>query len=123
MSDETQHRFDDEEAGSFHRVAAVRDIPSRKAIVREVNGYEIAIFHLGEAFYAVSNLCPHQHAPVIAAGILTGNTVICPMHGWSYDVTTGKSVEASGCLKTYELRVQGNDLYVRVPDHTAEAAW
>ena len=45
------------------------------------------------------------------------------MHGWSYDVVTGKPVNAGGRLRTFAVRVDGKDVYVLVPDESAEASW
>ena len=109
--------------GEFIRIAALSDVRPARPLVIEVNGHEIAVFRIGDDFHAVSNVCPHQHSPVIAEGPLEGHVITCPMHGWSYDVRTGRSVNASGFLRTFELRVVGDTLQIRVPEPRSESAW
>jgi nitrite reductase (NADH) small subunit len=106
----------------YQRILAVSDIRPGRAVVRTVNGHEIAFFRVGDAVHAVSNVCPHQHAPVLAEGELCGNVITCPMHGWQYEVTTGLAVNASGRLRTYPCRVVDGQVQVEVPE-AAEPAW
>ena len=107
----------------FIRVASTRDFAKTAAIVREVRGHEIAIFRIGEAYHAVTNVCPHQHSPVLAEGMLDGCIVTCPMHGWSFDVVTGRTVNASGRLKQYTLRVEGDNILILDPGPPLDLAW
>lgn len=109
--------------GEFMRIAALSDVRPSRPLVIELNGHEIAVFRIEEDYLAVSNVCPHQHSPVIAEGSLDGHVVTCPMHGWSYDVRTGKAVNASGFLRTFDLRVEGDDLQIRIPEPRSEPAW
>lgn len=109
--------------GDFIAVARTTDVREKRPIVREVNGHEIALFRVGDDLFAVTNVCPHQHSPVIAEGPLEQYVISCPMHGWSYDIRTGRAVNASGNLRTYELRVTGESIELRVPEPPAEPAW
>ncbi|MDX1747589.1 MAG: Rieske (2Fe-2S) protein, partial [Halobacteriales archaeon] len=99
-----------------------------RAIV-QVEGREIAVFrHEGE-FYGVLNFCVHQAGP-LCEGRLTGEMVIgedgwewyfenhgrnivCPWHGWVFDITTGKSVDDDRyAVPTYEVAVEDGEVYV-----------
>lgn len=71
---------------------------------------QIAIFRIGNEaeskLYAISNICLHQHAPILADGVVeqADCTVTCPLHGWTYALNTGKPVEAGvASLRTYEV--------------------
>lgn len=109
--------------GEFVEIARTADVREKHPVVREINGHEVALFRVGDHFYAVSNVCPHQHSPVIAEGPLEEYVITCPMHGWRYDIRTGRSVSASGSLRTYELRVVRDGLQIRVPEPPAELPW
>jgi nitrite reductase (NADH) small subunit len=68
-------------------------------------GETIAVFRTrsGEVF-AAQAACPHRGGP-LADGLLGGSTVICPLHGWKFDLSTGE-VLFGGCgIKTYPVRV------------------
>jgi nitrite reductase/ring-hydroxylating ferredoxin subunit len=110
-------------AGEYTPLARLSEIRERRPIVRIVNGHEIAVFRVGEDVYAVSNVCPHQHAPVISEGPVEAHVVTCPMHGWRYDLRTGRAVDGSGWLRTFELRIDGESVMLLVPEAPGEAMW
>jgi len=94
------------------RVAKVDEIPEGSAKVVVVLGHPVAVFHVEDAFYAVSNVCLHRGGP-IGEGTLDGPVVTCPMHGWEYDVRTGKNVaNPLARLRTYAVRIEGDDVLV-----------
>lgn len=105
MIDQSEYEF----------IARVNEIPKKQGLVRIVNEHEIAIFQSEGKFFAVSNICPHQHAPVIAEGIRSENIITCPMHGWSYDIETGKSTNGSGGLTCFELKIESDKIFVKRP--------
>jgi nitrite reductase/ring-hydroxylating ferredoxin subunit len=35
------------------------------------------------------------------------------MHAWSFDVRNGKAVTGSGRIRTFELRVVGNEILIK----------
>ena len=91
------------------RIARCRDIPLREGRAVKICNREIAIFNLGERFLALENRCPHQAGP-LADGIVSGTTVVCPLHAWKMSLETGKGVNgpsASSCVETFPTRVEG----------------
>jgi nitrite reductase (NADH) small subunit len=91
------------------RIAYCRDIPLREGRAVKIRNREIAIFNLGERFLAVENRCPHKGGP-LADGIVSGTTVVCPLHAWRMSLETGKGVNgpsASSCVETFPTRVEG----------------
>jgi nitrite reductase/ring-hydroxylating ferredoxin subunit len=97
----------------FTRVAAVEDIPPGQGRQFTVGGAEIAVFNVAGAFHAISNICGHAGAP-LAEGQLHGPVVVCPWHGWEYNVSDGKCVgDPRSCLPTYECKVQDGAVLVR----------
>ena len=93
-------------------VARASEIPIGAAKVVVVLGHPVAVFHLGDGFFAVSNVCLHRGGPV-GEGTLDGSVVTCPMHGWEYDVRTGKNVaNPEARLRTYRVQVAGDDVLV-----------
>ena len=36
------------------------------------------------------------------------------MHGWTYSLETGKAVSGDGRVKTYEVKVEGENVYLQV---------
>lgn len=94
------------------RVAAASDIPPGQVREARLGGESIAVANVGGQFYAISNTCLHRGGP-LGQGVLDGTTLICPWHGWSFDVTNGKlSHNHAGGVACYRVEVRGDDLYV-----------
>lgn len=102
--------------------------PGGRKIVT-VNGRSIGIFYLDGEYVAVLNLCPHQFAPV-CAGVLRGTTLpvgkrefvwgmegrmlVCPWHGWEYELPSGRCWVAKRTLKTFKTKTVKGIVYVQL---------
>jgi nitrite reductase/ring-hydroxylating ferredoxin subunit len=96
----------------FVRVAKAAEVPPGNGRVVVVQGHPVALFNVQGRFYAISNVCLHRGGPV-GEGQLDGEIVTCPMHGWEYDVRTGaNTINPAARLKTYEVRLEGDDVLV-----------
>ena len=98
------------------RITAVENIPLREGRSVEVGGHDLAIFNLGNRFLAVENRCPHRGGP-LADGIVSGSTVVCPLHAWKIDLMTGSATnrpENLQCVRTFQTRVEDGVILVEV---------
>ena len=61
----------------------------------------------------IENRCPHKGGP-LCDGIVSGTTVVCPLHGWRFDLDTGLAVRASlpACVTTFPTRVEDGIILV-----------
>jgi nitrite reductase (NADH) small subunit len=83
----------------------------------EVAGERIAVFHTraGQVF-ATQAACPHKNGP-LADGLVGGNTVICPLHSWKFELSTGQAVMGSCALRTYLVSVNEHEqIVLTLPD-------
>jgi nitrite reductase/ring-hydroxylating ferredoxin subunit len=103
----------------WKHIASVNELREGRGIVKIIDGEEIALFRLGDSFHAISNVCPHQHCPVLADGQLDGCVIQCPMHGWRFDVVSGKAVEASGRVRNFQLKMDCGELFVFIPENNS----
>jgi len=90
------------------RVTQAENIPLREGRSVEIAGHDIAIFNLGDRFLAVENKCPHRGGP-LADGIVSGRTVVCPLHAWKIDLESGQvrnRPEENPCVKTFAITVR-----------------
>lgn len=116
---------------TFTKVASTDDIPQGEGIGVEVNGIEIAIFNANSEFYAISNRCAHQKAPICKAGERKINadhtwtdtrggvneescTVSCPWHLWEWDLKTGEHEASGKRIGTFSVEVSDGDVYVQI---------
>jgi nitrite reductase (NADH) small subunit len=89
------------------RVAQCDSIPPREGRAAVVGDREIAIFNLGDRFFAMDNRCPHQSGP-LCDGIVAGDAVVCPLHAWKVNLETGmvaRPANHNDCVRTYATRV------------------
>ena len=97
---------------NFIKVATVADVPEGAGKTVEVAGKRIALFNVGGKFYAIDNACKHRGGP-LGEGEVDGSTVICPWHGWEYDVTTGANLDdASVKVGCYPVKVENTDIMI-----------
>lgn len=98
----------------FVKMASLSELPPGSAKEVEHGGRIYALFHVDGAISAIDGICPHQGGP-LAEGPVEGTTVTCPWHGWQFDVRTGKTpLNGRITQPVYEVRVDGDDVLVRV---------
>jgi nitrite reductase/ring-hydroxylating ferredoxin subunit len=96
------------------KVARRDAIAEGSAKVVEANGRKIALFNFGGQFYAIANECRHEGAS-LGDGDVYGTRVVCPLHGWEYDFTTGCNVDdPSVTLRRYTVKLDGDDLLIEL---------
>jgi NAD(P)H-dependent nitrite reductase small subunit len=78
------------------------------------NDTEVAVFKVNNVVYALSNICPHQHAAVIYDGAVEGDFVLCPVHGWKFNLSTGKQPAGNRGVDSFEVIISGDDVFVKV---------
>ena len=78
-----------EAPGSFVAVLPITELDDGALAEVFVAGRSVALARVGDRVYALDGTCPHAGGP-LAEGRLDGSTLCCPMHGWSFDVTTGE---------------------------------
>lgn len=99
---------------NFVRVATTSEIPAGQGKTVEVDGKQIALFNVDGTFYAIDNTCKHRGGP-LGEGELDGTNVICPWHGWTYNVTNGECLDEADChVDTYDVRIEGADVLIGV---------
>lgn len=95
------------------RVAAVDDMADGQARYVKVGKRDIGLFRVAGRFFALSNLCRHAFAP-LSDGFLDGYIVMCPWHGWRYDVRDGTTDHPNADVKTYPVNVRDGEVFVTV---------
>lgn len=98
------------------KAAKISDLLSKRGIPVQCGRQEVALFLINGQVVAVSNYCPHQHFSKLHESPLEGTVITCPMHGWSYDLATGKAVTGSGMLRMFPARVANGFVFVDVND-------
>jgi nitrite reductase/ring-hydroxylating ferredoxin subunit len=101
-------------------VARVDDIPDGSRVIVDVGGRSIGIFNVAGRYYGMLNRCPHKAAELCRGDVLdlvvsdepgefrldSGvKLLVCPWHGWQYDLATGQSWSDPGSGRARPLEV------------------
>ena len=103
-------KFDD----GFVFLCLVADLQEKIGRKFIVNDLEIAVFRINKEVFALSNICPHQQTHLIYDGFIEEEFVVCPAHGWKFNLKNGKKDSGSNGLQVYPVKVVDEKVYVKV---------
>lgn len=79
-----------------------------------VKGRPILLVRQGGEVFGVSNRCPHMGC-TFEGGILRDYLVMCPCHGWKFDVRNGQYQEnKETALQTYRCKIENGKINVEI---------
>lgn len=77
------------------RALDLAELPPGKTALVTVDGMDVALFRRGGEVFAIGNECPHQGGS-LCDGMVEGDIVICPLHGWEFDLRSGACMTVPG---------------------------
>lgn len=104
-------------AGKFVAVATMADLPRNTMKEVEVFGQRVVIANTGQEIVAFARACPHAGQP-LHSGKLRGRKVICPRHGYIWNVCTGEPIEPvdEDILPRYPVRIEEGQVWVALTE-------
>ncbi len=99
---------------AFVKVCNYSDLKEKVGKRFFVDDIEIALFKVDGSVYAISNICPHQKTHLMHEGLIENGKVICPVHGWEFELSTGNLANDRKGLTIYDIKVVNNEIYVKV---------
>jgi nitrite reductase/ring-hydroxylating ferredoxin subunit len=103
----------------FYSAMPLRRVCSRSELapggVKRLAEPPIAVFSVEGSYFAISDLCTHDWAR-LSDGEVEGETVICPLHGACFSLSTGEalSLPAVEPVETFAVILQGDDIFVEL---------
>lgn len=80
----------------------------------EVGGKTICVANVNGTITAIENVCLHMGGP-LGQGFVDGGKIVCPWHGWEYDLKTGElSDDPQSKLSVYPIKVENGDVLVEM---------
>ena len=75
----------------------------------------IAIFHVGNEFFATDDTCTHSKFS-LTEGYLEGDEIVCALHEARFCLRTGRVLTppATVPLRTYPIRIENGDVFIEV---------
>lgn len=102
------------------------DLPPGSRRVVEAFGATIVVFNVAGRYYAVDAQCPHAGGPLCHGRItgarladapfqhrwgLTDRVLVCPWHGWEFDLETGGTLfDPTVGVARYEIAEDNGEL-------------
>lgn len=101
----------------YKKVCKLSDLRERVGQRFLINDTDIAIFKVDGIVYALSNVCPHKLSALIYDGFIEDDSVICPAHGWKFNLKDGKKPTGSRGLKSFPVKIIDDEVYVILKSH------
>ena len=84
-----------------------------------VEGIALAVYRRGDRVFVVDDACPHMGAS-LSEGYLDGESVVCPWHGWCFDLKSGLSpFDDEAFVAVHGVCVEAGEVYVELAEAPA----
>jgi nitrite reductase/ring-hydroxylating ferredoxin subunit len=97
----------------WHRVGATEEFAEGSVREARVGDRIFAVGRLDGTLFCVDDWCPHAGAS-LAQGMLDGGFLVCPLHGFTYDVRTGRCEDDPTPVATFPVRERDGDVEVEL---------
>jgi nitrite reductase (NADH) small subunit len=94
-------------------VCDLSDLPVGLGRAFRIADKTISVFRTRSGkLFATDNRCPHKGGP-LSEGMLAGESVVCPLHQFRYDMTSGACDQEGACpVATYPVTLVGTTVHV-----------
>lgn len=97
----------------------IGEIPPGSSGLINIDGKEAALFNVEGRLYAVGNRCPHRSGPLVRGRIEKVQeevlAVRCPIHGWLFDLETGRCLTRAGAsIPTFEVTCEEGEVCIKL---------
>jgi len=100
----------------LHNLGPATQIPEGEGRTFTVGNKQLAVFRTRTgSVYATQAACPHRQGP-LADGLLGGDTLVCPLHDWSFDLTTGAAKMGTCGVAVYPITQEADGTLILTLD-------
>lgn len=100
------------------RICAVGEVEPGAARRFDVDGHRLSVVRIGDDFYVIGDECSHEDYSLSEGFVWEDECEIeCPKHGSMFSLKTGEAITlpATEPVPVYDVRVDGDDVIVRLP--------
>ncbi|HET7205499.1 MAG TPA: Rieske 2Fe-2S domain-containing protein [Terriglobales bacterium] len=74
----------------------------------------VCIANVDGTFSAMDNVCLHRGGP-LGQGVVEGTSIICPWHGWAWDLKTGEAAHNPAAkVAMYPLKIENGEVLIKL---------
>jgi nitrite reductase/ring-hydroxylating ferredoxin subunit len=90
-----------------------KDMANNTTKAIKIGDLEILVANIEGTFFAIRNKCTHRGCQ-LSRGRISGDHVICPCHGSTFDLKTGEVIKgpAKEPEPSYKVKVENGELQV-----------
>lgn len=92
----------------------VEEVKAKGLVRLEYPPFDVLVAYAEGQIYAIEDSCNHAGAS-LASGWVDARCVVCPMHGYVFDLANGKLLRPRGLCndqRTFKVRIEGDDVVV-----------
>jgi anthranilate 1,2-dioxygenase ferredoxin subunit len=100
---------------AWHPVGMLDDFEEGEPVAVVAANKPVALFRLGDAIFALHDLCTHGHAR-LSEGFVEDGCVECPLHQGLVDIRTGapRCAPIVEAVRSYPVRINDGNVEVHV---------
>lgn len=99
----------------FAKLTTESDLPTPGQVKEFPCGDKmICVANVNGTISAMDNVCLHRGGP-LGQGMIEGGKVVCPWHGWAWDVKTGATeFDSSMKVRLYPMKIENGEVLIEV---------
>lgn len=98
----------------YLKICKIADLNEKQGKRFLVNDVDIAVFKVDDEIFVLNNVCPHQHTALIYDGFIEDGCVVCPAHGWMFNLKTGRQPTGARGLDSFPVKIIDDEVYALV---------
>ena len=98
----------------FKKLCDIKDLRNNEGTRFIIDNIDVAVFKVDSEVFALSNICPHKLSALIYDGMIEEGCVVCPVHGWMFNLKTGRRPDGTQGLDSYQVQLINDEVYVKV---------
>ena len=93
-------------------VAAWNELVEERPIASRVLDVDLVVVRVGDTAHVLHSRCAHRGAN-LAGGTVEGGCLVCPDHGWDFELSTGQCRALAGeGVHRFESFIEGDQVLV-----------
>jgi len=100
---------------AWHTISPASQIRVGQVLPFVVAGRLLAVGRTASGYFALDGICPHAGGN-LGEGEVDRECVICPIHGFAYDVRSGRGLDDEARVRVHRVELDGDLLRVELAD-------
>jgi nitrite reductase/ring-hydroxylating ferredoxin subunit len=100
---------------AWHTLSPASRLREGQVLCFTIAGRRLAVGRTARGFFALDDRCPHAGGS-LGEGLVDGESVVCPIHGYAYDVSTGEGLDDGTEVRVHPCVLDGDVLHIQIQD-------